>query len=256
MFCIHCGKSLVENAQFCAHCGEKVSNAPQPPRAPAPPVEQGWEYTFYRSTWKQGKGGRFNLTFGKTEYDARLDNWGDDESWIMPRIQTFLDKGWEPIGKIGPGNYHFRHHKDLNDIPWVEVYAFVVEFRRPARPLTKPEEQLHGTWQETFDPNKGFFRKLGNVVFDQSLTVQRERITFHKNRKFQTFDRDGKPGRDGVFFFQEDEGRIELFFKFNSDLDAVASVIGNRLVLKRDKKSGYVTREEYERITPAPAGSS
>ncbi|MEZ4641770.1 MAG: zinc ribbon domain-containing protein [Chloroflexota bacterium] len=246
MFCIHCGNPLVENAQFCAHCGKAVGTAPQPPQPPEERPSQEWEYTFYRSSWKSGKGGRFNLVFGKTEYDARLMHWGSDESWLMPSLQKFLDNGWEPVGKIGPGNYHFRHNEDHYGIHWLEVHTFLVEFRRPARPLTDLEKEVLGVWQETHDPNKGFLRKFGNVVFDQKVNIDRARIEFYKDKRFQSYNRDGKASRAGIFFTDKN-GKIGVQYKYSPIYDGIVIVVGDRLVIQRHDTRN-VKNGEYERV--------
>ncbi|MCA9936093.1 MAG: zinc ribbon domain-containing protein [Ardenticatenaceae bacterium] len=246
MFCIHCGNTLEENAKFCAHCGKAVGTAPQPPQPPRKRSPQEWEYTFYRSTWKPGKGGRFNLVFGKTEYDARLMHWGGDESWLMPRLQKFIDNGWEPVGKIGPGNYHFRKNQDRHGIHWLEVHTFLVEFRRPTRPLTTQETEILGVWRETHDPNKGFLRKFSNVVFDQKVNIDRARIEFYKDKRFESFRRDGKLSRSGIFFTNKDGG-IEVMYKYSPDFDGVVAVVEGKLVMQRNNK-GYAKDGEYERV--------
>jgi len=240
MFCVHCGKSNVENASFCAFCGKSIV---QSLAIPVNRVDE-WEYTFYRRNWKMGKGGRWNLTFGKTEYDVRLDNWGSDQDHVMRELQAFLDKGWQFVSSPGPNSYRFFYHEDYAGgvkFTWLEVSSFVVDLRRPARSRTEKEKQVLGVWQEVNDPNNGFWKTVGNVIFSQKLAVDRWCYEFIEDRTFRRTDRDGEE-RDGGIFFENDKGEIQILYKFSPESDGFVRLTDNRLFIN----SGW----EFERISP------
>ena len=162
----------------------------------------------------------------------------------MPQIQAYLDKGWQFVNPPGPNSYRFIHNEDYAGgvkFTWLEVRSFIVEFRRPARPRTEKEKQLLGIWQEVNNPNNGFWKTLGNVVFSQRLTVDRWHYEFFKDRVFRRTDRDGKK-RDAGTFFENDEGEVELFYKFSPELDGLVSVTGNKLIMMKSKW-------EFERVS-------
>lgn len=229
MFCVHCGKNNVENASFCAFCGKPIA---QSITASASSVDE-WEYSFYRRNWELGQGGRWNLTFGKTEYGVRLDNWGSDQDYVMRELQVFLDRGWQFVSTPGPNSYRFRRHEDYAGsvkFTWLEVSSFVVDLRRPARPRTEGEKQVLGIWQEVYDPNGGFWNTLGNVAFLHKSTVDRWRYEFSKDRTFRRTDRRGEEC-DGGIFRENDKGEIQMFYKYSPHLDGSAKVTGDRLIV-------------------------
>lgn len=247
MFCAHCGKSNVENASFCAYCGKAIRQSyAEPITEPVRPKNTEWEYNFYGQNWDLGEGGHWNLTFGRTEYDVRLDNWGANQDSLMPKIQLYLDDGWQLINPPGPNSYRFKRHKDTDGLNWLELDSFIVEFRRPARPRTEKEKELLGVWQEVGDPNKGFFKQLGNVILSQRLTIHRWRYEFFENRTFGRTDYEGRE-RDGGIFFENKKGGIEMLYKFSPDLDSIVNVIGNKLYTKPMHPD--IRPDIYERVS-------
>ena len=243
MFCTWCGKLNVDHATFCAFCGKAVV---PPPVTPAPETTH-WDYNFVSRVWDSGEGRRWNLVLGVTEYSVRQDNWGSDQNWIMPEIQEYLDKGWQYVNPPGPNSYKFMENTDYSGsikFKWLSVSSFVVDFRRPARPLKEKEQQLVGVWEKCGDPNKGFWNTLGNVIFDQKLTVSRYRYEFHKDHTFQRFEAGGEETNGGVFFEGED-GEIWLFYKYVPEENAPVRLNGNQLVLK-----GKRYQIEFERVNP------
>lgn len=244
MFCIHCGKQIVDNASFCAFCGKPTPSKSSNNMNLKQPQE--WEYTFYARHWKSGKGGRWNLLLGTTEYSVRLDNWGRHENLVMSEIQEFLDKGWEFVTKPGPNSYTFVRHQDYASgvtFNWLELSTFVVNFRRPIQERTKKEKQLLGLWQETTDPNKGIWKKLGNAIFDRKLEVKRWEYEFKKDRTFRRTDHKNQE-RDGGCFYEHD-GELHMSYKFSPRLDSIVAVHNNKLIMKRKNKDLY--DQEYER---------
>lgn len=228
MFCAYCGKPIAQDGQYCPHCGKSVAPASQ--ISASTPIE--WEFTYYRVSWASGKGGRYPLTFGRTESSVRLDNWGEDQSWILPKIQYYLDRGWVPVGEVGPGGYHFIHHED-----YLEVFQFLVEFRRPATPLSASEQQLLGVWEEAKQPNAGLLGKLGNALLWQRLEIQRWQYEFFGNRTFTCVSPDGT--RAIGAWISGTANEFTLQWKYSSD-DYLATLQGDRLICTA---KGYATRE-------------
>ncbi len=244
MYCVHCGKPNVENASFCAFCGKAIGQPPEP----ASPKNEEWEYTFFSQVYESGKGGRWNLTFGVTEYSVRLDNWGSDQNRIMPKLQEKLDKGWQYVNPPGPNSYKFIENTDYAGsikYKWLSVSSFVVDFRRPARPLKEQEAQMLGTWQEIYDPNHGFWNTLGNAVFSQKLSVNKYKYEFRKDHTFHRYNRDGEE-MDGGIFYESEQGLINLFYKYSPDENKSVTLTGNKLIL-----NGKRVQVEFERINPS-----
>lgn len=64
-----------------------------------------WEYHTIEST--APKGHYFDVVGGAdttSEASARLTFWYKQQAEIMQTVQPWLDKGWEPVGEIGPGS--------------------------------------------------------------------------------------------------------------------------------------------------------
>ena len=208
MFCTNCGKSISVDGNFCAHCGKSVSLSTKPRESST----TEWEYTYYLVRWD--KGGKYPLTFGKTEYQVRLDNWGSDQSWILPEIQNYLDKGWVPVTEVGPGGYGFvtiEEYASGIKITSLSVKQFLVELRRSASPLSIYENRLLGTWEETGKFNQGFWNKLDNLIVYQKPQRKKWRYKFYKTRKFVRFTPDGDQA-EGVFMPSE-SNEITLLFQ-------------------------------------------
>lgn len=209
MFCIHCGKSIAENASFCAYCGKEISQI----SSKSKDVTE-WDYFFYSTYWENGKGGRTNLTFGVTEYDVRLDVWGRNQDWIMKELQDYLDEGWQYVTPPGPNSFRFIEHTDYAGsikFKWLSICSFVVDLRRPAKPLKEKEKELIGVWQATEDPNNGFWKKFGNVVIAKKAKVDKEKITFYKDHTFEIITSWGDV-KEGVFYEYPD-GELLITFK-------------------------------------------
>jgi hypothetical protein len=237
MFCIHCGKQNVDNAMFCAFCGKAIKETQ------IQSTTTKWEYFFIRKTWKSGNGGRYNLLNGKTEYSVRLDLWGQDQSEVMKQMQEFYDLGWQSISPPGPGSYRFAENTAYSNdykYTWLEVRSFIVELRRPAQERTEKEKEIIGIWQETQDPNDGFWNKLGNVIFMQKLEVERAKIEFRDDKTFTLINRGGKEVDSGIFV--EDDGKITMIYKYSPELDTTATVEGDSMSYKNQQ--GNIIRLE------------
>lgn len=228
MYCIHCGKQIPDEASFCAYCGKATSSVSN---EPSHDKDVEWDYNFYSQTWSYGKGGRWNLTFGVTEYSVRLDNWGQDQNRIMPELQEYLDAGWQYVNPPGPNSYTFIRHTDTASgisITWLSVSSFLVEFRRPARPLKDKEKLVIGVWRKLHKPNAGFWDTLGNMAFSHKTDVSRQRYEFRKDHTVRLVNREEQPFDLGVFFELTD-GRLHLYHKYVPEDNTTLSVNGNRL---------------------------
>lgn len=248
MFCIHCGKSNVENASFCAYCGGKISQTGSEDVAePARSKTIEWDYDFYDIQWETRNGGRWNLTFGRTEYDVRQDIWAKDQDSIMPDLQEYIENGWKYVNKPGPNSYRFEHHKEYIgngvEITWLSVSSFIVDFRRPAKPLKEKEKQIVGKWQEVNNPNDGVLKTFGNLVFSHKLSVNKYVYEFYKDHTFKRIDREEKEISGGVFY-ENEKSEIEIFYKYSPYLNSVVSLSGNKLTFSKDHR-----HREFERAS-------
>lgn len=247
MYCIQCGKQNVDNAKFCAFCGTST--------VPAESQKTNeWEYDFYSRYWELNEGGRWNLNYGFTEHDARLDNWSSDQDSVMPNLQEYLDDGWVYVSPPGPNSYRFNYHTGYHEnsggkYTWLSVSSFVVDFRRPARPLKSNEKKLLGSWQETVDPNNGLWNKVGNVVFSQRLSVEKATLEFRKDHTFSFQDRTkrGNGLQHGVFY-ENENGLIDINYKYIPDFDTTIKVGSEKIILN------YNRPEEYERVNSTAHG--
>lgn len=149
----------------------------------------------------------------------------------MPELQKHIDAGWQYVNPPGPNSYAFTKHTDYAggiEFTWLSVSSFIVDFRRPARPLKEKEKQLIGCWQENFDPNSGFWNTLGNVVFSQKLNVKRLRYEFKKDHTVRYTDRDGQVSNVAVFF-EEEDGELHIYHKYSPGDNTTISVDGDQL---------------------------
>jgi len=44
---------------------------------------------------------------------ATLEWWQGHQSWLLPKLQKYLDQGWEPLTEVGPNAYVTRDFKSL-----------------------------------------------------------------------------------------------------------------------------------------------
>lgn len=141
MYCPSCGKEIPDKSQFCSHCGSPIVITPTPSNAH---IE--WEHIHFSWTWDRGKGGSYPLSSGRSEPLGRAQFWGDNQGRILPDLQRYLDKGWQPITEVGPNAFIFRKHSGNPD--WLEVAAYRVKLRRQ-RTSPSPAYELNtiGKWQ-------------------------------------------------------------------------------------------------------------
>jgi hypothetical protein len=174
--------------------------------APDKPVE--WEYGYFLRHWGPGKGGSYPLGDGKTEYHARVFYWSDNQSWILPELQKYMDEGWQPLTEVGPNAYAFRRHGGSPD--WLEVKEFRVKLRRP-KTLPTPEHvaRLLGRWQRTEITGKGL---KGGLLAGVGKAVGVLSTDFVLEFLPDGIVRSGKVGRDptgqGVYSFLDRDSFI------------------------------------------------
>ncbi len=99
MFCISCGKTIPDDANFCAYCGK-----PQKGGESRGPVE--WEYTEYThiftSYGPKGAWYRQEYVFDYTDAQIKVDIWQKHQAFFLSEVQEWLDQGWTPISEVGP----------------------------------------------------------------------------------------------------------------------------------------------------------
>lgn len=109
MYCINCGSQTPDNSKFCLHCGAKISLT-EPTAEPRPALD--WEYKDFvypfppRYTWAQIGSGAYS------EAGAKIEFWQDNQQEIRLELQKWLDKGWEPVGEVGPAGMKIRTFRD------------------------------------------------------------------------------------------------------------------------------------------------
>ena len=166
MYCPSCGKQIPDQSRFCFECGAAVPTQTSQPAA-APKVTE-WEYCYYVHWWDLGRGGSYQLDGNQTEMRARLEWWASHQKTFNPRLQEYLDQGWEPITEMGPNAYNLRHHKKgINE--WLEVRDFRVKLRRP-KSRDKPPHlvALLGRWESVEVIKRGL---LANIMVGIGSTL-------------------------------------------------------------------------------------
>jgi RNA polymerase subunit RPABC4/transcription elongation factor Spt4 len=128
MFCPSCGKQVPDSSRFCLHCGSSIS-------APVTNTKEEWEYRDFLLQWERGKGGEYYLDEKNNINSIRLQVWNETQSWILPQIQEWLDKGWQPVTEVGPAGFSFRSKNGLLEILTLkfnrgELAEFRVKMRR------------------------------------------------------------------------------------------------------------------------------
>lgn len=48
---------------------------------------------------------------GYSDSRVRLEEWQNHQREILPKLQEFIDKGWETLGEVGPASIKLRHYK-------------------------------------------------------------------------------------------------------------------------------------------------
>jgi hypothetical protein len=90
MYCPSCGKTIPEESKFCLHCGKPTTSLPQRTQ---PKIEyDDFVITYdYKGQWG----------FAWTKLSIARDYWQNLQAEILPKIQNWLDEGWEPISEVG-----------------------------------------------------------------------------------------------------------------------------------------------------------
>jgi len=111
MYCPSCGKETPANSTFCIHCGKPISTSATQTQA----VTE-WEYQDYHLDFPHGKVGWVSCE-AYTEPAARLYYWQNLQEHVMPELQKWYDKGWQPISEVGPSCVEIRYFRG----PWSET---------------------------------------------------------------------------------------------------------------------------------------
>lgn len=130
MYCPSCGKNVPDNSKFCLHCGSSII-------ASSTETIVEWDNKDFVLEWKQGTGGKYYVNEQNSHNTNRLQVWSDTQSWILPKIQEWLDDGWQPVTEIGPSAISFRSTTGaigyIFAVITFEVSEFRVKMRRPKR---------------------------------------------------------------------------------------------------------------------------
>lgn len=157
----------------------------------------------------------------------RLKIWGQVQIDILPRLQQYLDGGWEPVSEVGPSAFVFRRRPDF-----LTLAAFRVKLRR-RRTFAIPDYQsrLLGRWKVVETKANGIHNSL-------LLNIGKAMVSFPKEFMF---------AKDNTWHIltNKDERGIYEFINENCvnlipdppQADAVKFIIGQHdscLTLKND----------------------
>lgn len=71
-----------------------------------------WEYKAFVYRWKPDETWML-LDAPGSVVAARLFFWQEYQAIIMPKLQEWLDAGWEPVGEVGASAIRTREYKSL-----------------------------------------------------------------------------------------------------------------------------------------------
>jgi hypothetical protein len=105
MFCNQCGKPNPDDSRFCRFCGSAMTSD----RQPAAPAAE-WEYQDFVLDYSQtGLGAR--LADSTLITTTRVELWAQVRPEVMKHLQSWLDKGWQPVAQIGPDCLEFKEQR-------------------------------------------------------------------------------------------------------------------------------------------------
>ncbi len=218
---------MQESANFCSNCGTTVK---QESKISAP---KEWEFTYFKMGYEQG--GTLYLTHGRTEQSIRLELWENEKSFILPKIQKYLDDGWQALSDFGVNSYRFFRRQDKDNMPYLSVSSFFVELQRPARELTKLEKEIIGIWESEGDPNRGLM-PIVNLALLGKAKVQNVYYEFLRNKTYYWKNVMGEEVNRGVFS-DNGKGQIVLIPKNNENegdtIDEYIRLENEKLIIVR-----------------------
>lgn len=191
MFCVNCGQSLPDDANFCSKCGASTKGKQSVNDSHAK-TQPELEYTYFIVEYEEG--GAYYLTHGRNEQSVRDELWNDQRSLIMSEIQKYLKDGWQASSNIGADAFKLHRRTNKQGEPYLSVGSFFVELQRPARELTILEKQLIGIWEQLDDPNR--FNRFVNNLFQAGKHVRYE---FFKNKTYRWINTVDEEVNRGVF---------------------------------------------------------
>lgn len=126
VFCPSCSKEIPEGSTFCLHCGGSVSVS-------KPQAVTEWEYKDFVSRWKPGSTWvRISGPNSHTLPGARLSFWQGAQHVILAGLQEWIDRGWTPVGEVGPGSivlHQYRSMKGRSVVWWAfSLFIYVCTF--------------------------------------------------------------------------------------------------------------------------------
>jgi hypothetical protein len=122
VLCPSCKNPIPENSAYCNHCGTQITYSPKSATTP-------WEYKDFVYTYQPGKHpyrGAQSLVY------TRQDVWNEEQWFILPELQKWIDLGWEPITAIGTAGFVWESYKAVDFIlliPTSVQLEKLVEFR-------------------------------------------------------------------------------------------------------------------------------
>lgn len=163
MYCPSCGRQIVEGSWFCPYCESSIVM----PTGTSKTVTE-WEHKYFSLEFGSGEQGRYELSSGKGEVQARLFFWNVLQSEVLSKLQLYLDRGWQPITEVGPSALVFDwYNSDAFCQDWLSVKFVRIKMRRRRMsPLTELESKLIGKWRLEKITGRALFRRIAEAVVD------------------------------------------------------------------------------------------
>ncbi len=139
MYCPSCGKEIPNGSTFCLHCGTKINAAGKQKAVK-------WEYRTFEYHYAPGHEpyrGAASIVY------TRENVWQEEQEFLLPKLQLWLDLGWEPITEVGSSALIWEQYKKVelgwdlipSRFPYEKVSAFRVKMRAPEGTEVPPEPE-------------------------------------------------------------------------------------------------------------------
>jgi hypothetical protein len=111
MYCPSCGKEIPAGSSFCLHCGNRIA-APSSGIGQMPQAPIEWEYKDFVIEYRPENRGKVYIgPGGYTIPGGCLFFWQSEQGSLAKKLQSWFDKGWEPVGEVGPACYQVRTYR-------------------------------------------------------------------------------------------------------------------------------------------------
>ena len=117
MYCASCGRQISSDSTFCKYCGSRNASSTR--------AVVEWEYQDFVWEWPSTQAWRLNAFY--PEFQHRLERWQSKQDIIRAELQKWLDKGWQPIGEIGPASIKLHcFARTESDVTGTKVFGWII----------------------------------------------------------------------------------------------------------------------------------